>query len=103
MVRGVVLLKGKHLGTVAVYEEKAERFIVEDYYWQWNERNNLEGYEKATDVHRFTWQPHGSQFTVVSDVPDRRLKLRIRRPPLVERADVLKSVKYDDSWIEVVP
>ena len=100
--RTVVLLKGKHLGTVAVYEEKAERFVVEDYYWQWNERNNLEGYEKSTDVHRFTWQPHGSQFTVVSDVPDHRLKLRIRRPPLVERADVLRSVKYDDSWIEVV-
>lgn len=101
--RTVVLLKGKELGEFAVYEEMAEPFSVDDYYWQWNERNNLEGYEKGTDVHRFSWQPHGSQFTVVSDVPERRLKIRVRKPPLVERTAVLESVQYDDSWVEIVP
>lgn len=101
-VRTVVLMKGDDLGTVSVYEEETVQFLSREYYWQWNERGNLEGYENATDVHRFTWQPHGSQFTVVSDVPDNRLKLKIKRPPQVDPKAVLKSIKFDESWVEIV-
>jgi len=101
-VRTVVLLKGKDLSTVAVYEEDAVMFLPEEYYWEWNEQNNLEGYEKKSGIHRFSWQPHGSQFTVISEVPTQRLKLRIKRPPLVDKGAVLKSVQFDESWIEIV-
>lgn len=102
-VRTVVLLKGDALSTIAVYEEETIQFLPEKYYWQWNARGNLEGCEKGTNTHRFSWQPHGSQFTVVSDVPDNRLKLRIKRPPVISQSALLDSVAYDDSWIEIVP
>lgn len=102
-VRTVVLLKGEALSMVSVYEEDTIQFLPEKYYWQWNERGNLEGYERDTNIHRFTWQPHGSQFTVVSDVPEKRLKLRIKRPPIISQNAVLNSISYDDSWIEIVP
>ena len=77
-------------------------FEPKNYYWQVNDRGNFEGFEKMTKAHRFTWQPHGSQFTVVSDVPEKRLKLRIKRPERVSPSAVLNDVGFDPSWIEIV-
>jgi len=101
-VRTVVLIKGNALSEISVFETETVMFDASEYFWQWNERQNLEGYEKATKSHRFSWQPHGSQFTVIEDVPEKRLKLRIKRPPLVRQDAVLKSVAFDESWIEIV-
>jgi len=96
-VRTVVLIKGDKLLDLSVYEEDTVFFSPDEYEWQWNERNNLEGYSKAGSIHKFTWQPHGSQFTVISDVPDKRLKIHLKEPPKVRQGDVLKSIEYDDS------
>jgi len=101
-VRTVVLLKGENLTEVSVYEEEACLFDPKDYYWQVNDRGNFEGFENSTGAHRFTWQPHGSQFTIVSDVPEKRLKLRIKRPERVSPSAVLNDVGFDPSWIEIV-
>lgn len=100
--RTVVLIKGDDLSSVSVFEEEALRFLPEEYEWEWNQKGNLEGYLKGTDVKKFTWQPHGSQFTVTTTVPDGRLKLRIRRPALLDRDEVLKQLDFDSSWIEVI-
>ena len=100
--RTVVLIKGDGLETVSVFEEEASRFIPEDYYWEWNDNENLEGYETGTDKKKFTWQPHGSQFTISTTVPDTRLKLRIRKPPLLNKDEFLEAIKFDPSWIEIV-
>jgi len=32
--------------------------------------DNLEGYDRSGDAHVFTWQPHGSQFTIIENVPE---------------------------------
>lgn len=100
--RTVVLVKGDDLSTVSVFEEEALKFLPEDYEWEWNQKGNLEGYLKGSDVKKFTWQPHGSQFTITTVVPDNRLKLRIRRPPLLDRDEVLTQLKFDPSWVEIV-
>lgn len=100
--RTVVLIKGEDLSTVSVFEEEALKFLPEEYEWEWNQKGNLEGYLKGTDVKKFTWQPHGSQFTITTNVPDNRLKLRIKRPPLLDREEVLEQLKFDPSWIEIV-
>ena len=100
--RTVVLIKGEDLSTVSVFEEEAVKFLPEDYRWEWNQRGNLEGYEKSTNEKRFTWQPHGSQFTITTIVPDNRLKLRIKQPPLWDRDAVLTQLKFDPSWVEIV-
>lgn len=72
--RTVVLAKGEDLSTVSVFEDEALKFLPEEYEWEWNQKGNLEGYLKGTDVKKFTWQPHGSQFTVTTNVPEQRLK-----------------------------
>lgn len=102
ITRTVVLIKGTDYREFSVFEEEALRFEPENYFWEWNSNNNLEGYDKATDVKRFTWQPHGSQFTVTTKVPDNRLKLRIRAPEQLDKESVLSIVNFDPSWVEVV-
>ncbi len=101
-LRTVVLIKGPDLTTLSVYEEETVMFSPEKYYWQWNEKKNLEGYENDTRIHRFTWQPHGSQFTIVSDVPANKLCIRLRKPPSIPEEKVLNAIKFDESWVEIV-
>jgi len=86
----------------AVFEFETILYRVEDYWWQWNERNNLEGFSKKSNQHIFTWQPHGSQFTIIEEVPDDRLAIRIKKPPVVDRDEILKAIKFDESWIEII-
>lgn len=101
--RTVVLVKGDGLETVSVFEEEALRYLPEEYYWEWNSNGNLEGYENATDKKKFTWQPHGAQFTISTIAPENRLKLRIKKPPVLDKNGLLEAIKFDSSWIEVVP
>lgn len=101
-VRTVVLIKSDNLLEVAVFEFETILYRVENFKWQWNERNNLEGFTKDSKQHIFTWQPHGSQFTIIEDVPNDILAIRIKQPPQVDRDDILKAIKFDDSWIEII-
>jgi hypothetical protein len=101
-VRTVVLVKSDDLLELAAFEFETIIYGAAGFWWQWNERNNLEGYTKGSDVHTFTWQPHGSQFTIIENVPDRRLAIRIKQPPRLDRDDVLRALKFDNSWIQVI-
>lgn len=101
-VRTVVLVKSDDLLELAAFEIETALHPVKDYWWQWNEQNNLEGFKKANDQHVFTWQPHGSQFTMIEQAPKKRLAIRIRKPPILDRDKVLASLKFDESWIEII-
>jgi len=101
-LRTVVLIKGDGLREVSVFELDTVRYLHEDYWWQWNGRRNLEGYSVSSDKHVFTWQPSGSQFTIKEDVPDERLVIRVKQPPMVNSAKVLEEIGFDDSWVEVI-
>lgn len=101
-VRTVVLIKSDDLLEAAVFEFETILYQVDDYWWQWNERNNLEGFAKSSNEHIFTWQPHGSQFTIIENVPEERLAIRIKKPPQLNRDDILNAMKFDASWIEII-
>jgi hypothetical protein len=74
---------------------------IEQVQWEWNDQGNLEGF--MNDVHRFTWQPHGSQFTIKEKVPENALKFRlIRTPDKLDKKMILKSVGFNEDWIEIV-
>ncbi len=101
-VRTVVLIKSDDMLEAAVFEFETVLYGYENYWWQWNERNNLEGFNKDDNEHLFTWQPHGSQFTIIEDVPDDRLAIRIKKPPYVDRDEILKAIKFDESWVKII-
>ncbi len=58
------------LCSITAFEFDTIMYPADQYWWQWNERNNLEGYTKTDERHLFTWQPHGSQFTIIENVPE---------------------------------
>lgn len=100
-VRTVVLLKGPNLLSASVFEFETVRFEPERVTWLWNKNNNLEGRDDF-GRHKFTWQPHGSQFTIIEDVPVTRSKFRIKPPPELSqetRDALMRLIDYDDSWI----
>lgn len=101
-VRTVVLIKSNTLEEVAVFEFETIRYDPELYYWKRNKRGNLEGYEQSSSLHKFTWQPHGSQFTIIENVLDDCLIIRIKMPKKLKKEQVLKSLGFDKSWVTIV-
>ncbi len=101
-LRTVVLIKSDDLLELSVFEYDTVFFQLDSVAWAWNKKGNLEGHLKVSGEHKFTWQPHGSQFTIIEEVPKDRLAIRIKQPPLIDRESVLSAVKFDDSWIEFI-
>lgn len=101
-VRTVVLVKSKQFNEFMVFETDTVRYDPELYYFKWNKRNNLEGYSKADDAHCFTWQPHGSQFTIIEKIPERYTAIRVKKPDKLDKVQVLNAVGYDRSWVTLI-
>lgn len=101
-LRTVVLVKSNDLSTLAVFEFDTIRYEPNRYNFEWNKRGNLEGFEKVTKEKRFTWQPHGSQFTIQETVPDKRIIIKVRKPHIVDKDKVLDALGFDKSWVTVI-
>ena len=85
-----------------IFEEEAQRFVPDDYDWNFNERGTLDGYEKATGEHRFVWQPSGSQFSIYRAVPGSARRFRIvPKVQIVDPATILAYIKYREDWIAI--
>lgn len=100
-LRTVVLVKSDDLSQVAVFEFDTVRYDHELYDFSWNKNGNLEGFDKGTSNKRFTWQPHGSQFTIIEDVPEHTMILKIKKPEPLDKTKVLEAIGFDNSWVTV--
>jgi hypothetical protein len=80
-----------------VFEFDTVRYDYELYKWEWNKNNNLVGTHKKTGEHCFTWQPHGSQFTIVEDVPEKCLVIKIKQPKTLDKESNFKS-----TWVRQI-
>ena len=101
-LRVVVLIRDMRRYRFTLFEFEAARYVPGDYEWRLNNRNNLEGYDRSSGVHRFTWQPHGSQFTVIRQVPPSACKFRITEVSYIDPEDVLTLIGFNEKWIERV-
>jgi hypothetical protein len=100
-LRTVVLIKSNDLSEVVIFEFETVRYDFELYEWTWNKNNNLVGTLKRNGEHSFTWQPHGSQFTIIEDVPQKGLVIEIKQPEPLDKDQVLKALGFDNSWVTV--
>ena len=100
--RTVVLVKSSDYSEFLVFETETIRYDPELYSFRWNSRGNLEGFSKETHEHTFTWQPHGSQFTIIEPIPSDRVHIRLRVPPKLDKQQVLQTLHYDSSWITLM-
>ncbi len=100
-VRTTVLVRGEDMLTHCLFEEDAVRYRPSDYVWSVNRNGNYEGMD-ASGRKRFTWQPHGAQFTIHVAVPPGAVKFRLKAPPKQSVETVLKGIGFNESWIDLV-
>lgn len=100
-VRTAVLVRSYDCLSYRLFEEDTQRFRTTDYHWEVNPNGNLIGLDHNNKV-CFTWQPHGSQFTIHTEVPDSAIKFQIKQPPTISKTDVLKVVEFDESWVQII-
>jgi hypothetical protein len=100
--RTVVLVKSDDLSECVMFEFETLRYEPERYSWCWNSNTNLEGSD-CEGRHRFTWQPHGSQFTILQDIPPERVAFQLRLPPPLSFDFTMKALGFDSDWITYLP
>ena len=102
-LRIVIFVRNMERREFVIFEEEAQRFIPDDYEWEYNQGGNLRGIEKLTRTHRFTWQFHGSQFTVHREVPASSRRFAITpQVPTIALEDVLAAVSFDRDWVNIL-
>lgn len=106
-LRTFVLIRNMETREFLVFEDETSRFVPANYTWQFNKpdnRGNLEGVEKTTGRHCFTWQPHGSQLTVFREIPASARKFSIKRNiPTIEPNHIFQEIGFTGDWIDLKP
>lgn len=101
-LRTNVLIRDFNSLQFCLFEFETERYNVRDYKWSKNKNGNLEGYHVETGEHTFTWQPHGSQFTIIHKVPHSAQKFQINRPPVLDFEETMERIGFDQSWVQIL-
>ena len=100
-VRTAVLVRSNDLSSYVLFEEDTGRFRTTDFHWEVNSNGNLIGLDHH-DIQHFTWQPHGSQFTIHTPVPPEAVKFSIEIPDrILNKEDALDILKFDRSWVRI--
>lgn len=100
-IRTIILVRSPDSLSFRMFEEETHRFRTTDYQWKVNPNGNLIGLDPSGAT-CFTWQPHGSQFTIHTQVPKEAIKFRIKQPPKLRKSDVLEDINFDNSWITIL-
>ena len=100
-LRLVVLMRDIENLRFAIFEYESEIFTPDNYIWKLNVRNNLDGFDAVTEEKCFTFQPHGSQFTIHRPVPASAKHFSLHRPGMITVAKILNAVGYKDSWVKI--
>ncbi|MGI6783336.1 MAG: hypothetical protein ACOX5A_03830 [Aminivibrio sp.] len=101
-LRTIVLIRNLNTMEFSLFEHDTTRYNTEEYDWRINSSRNFEGFDLIDNKHRFTWQPHGSQFTIIYDVPATTPKFRIIRPPILDFNDTMKQIGFEDDWVTIL-
>ncbi|MCY4465069.1 MAG: hypothetical protein OXE46_06000 [Chloroflexi bacterium] len=102
-LRIIVLVRNIDTREFLLFEEEAQRFVPGEYAWSYNKRRNLQGLHKQSGKHIFTWQFHGSQFTIFRDVPSSSRRFRIVPDvPTLSEAGILEAMKFTTDWIGIL-
>ena len=101
-LRTSILVRSEDLLSYTLFEEENHRYVASSYRWEENKNGNLIGIDIETGETRFTWQPHGSQFTIHTNIPKTAVKFRIKQPPKLDVEETLKQINYGEDWVEIL-
>ena len=102
-LRVAVLVRNFGARTFLLFEEDTQRYNYSEFTWAFNKNGNLVGRSQdEKETARFTWQPHGSQFTIHRTVPASAKRFSINREvPTIEPDTVLTAIGFDRDWITI--
>lgn len=100
-LRTCILVRNSDKLQFTLFEIQTSQYVPSEYEWIENKRGNFEGFGKTTQKHKFTWQPHGSQFTIKHDIPVSAIKFELKPPPTLNFEQTLKQIGFDQSWIKI--
>lgn len=100
-IRTMVLIRSEDCLSFCLYEEYTHRYASNDYQWEVNKNGNLIGKSIISNTTKFTWQPHGSQFTIHEDIPHNAVRFAIKRPPVISKDIILPTIGFESSWVEI--
>ena len=98
-LRTIVLIRDMSSFRFKLFEQQIVQFDPADYTWRLNSRRNFEGRSIQGDRHSFTWQPHGSQFTIIRQVGGSARSFAVKKPDTIDPEQVLNNLGFDDSWV----
>ena len=100
-LRTAILIRNVNTLEFTLFEEETRKYVTNEYKWKINKNGNFEGFDKTTNKHKFTWQPHGSQFTIKYTVPTSAIKFQIRRPPILDFEKTMEQIGFDETWVSI--
>ena len=100
-LRSAILIRNVNTLEFTLFETEINRFVTKEYIWSVNSNGNLEGIERTPDKHKFTWQPHGSQFTIIYTVPSSAVRFQIKRPAVLDFNKTMEQIGFDESWVSI--
>lgn len=101
-LRTSILVRSNDLLSFTLFEEENHRYVASNYRWEENPNGNLIGIDIETGSTCFTWQPHGSQFTIHTRIPQNAIKFKIKQPPKLDIEETLKQIHFNDDWVEIL-
>jgi len=101
-LRNSILIRNFNNLEFLLFEKEAKRFVTKDYVWEKNKNGNLRGVEAVSGKHLFTWQPHGSQFTINYEIPMSAKKFKIKRPKVLDFEKTMEHIGFDQSWVTIL-
>ena len=101
-VRTLVLGRSEDCLSFCLFEEDTHRFASNEFIWETNRNGNLIGKSISSGDIKFTWQPHGSQFTIHDNVPANAVRFTIKQPPVISKEVILSSINFDASWVNIM-
>lgn len=101
ILRTSVLIRSYDLLSYCLFEEENIRYRTSDYIWEVNANGNFIGKSIDNGEIRFTWQPHGSQFTIHTQVPKKASKFSIKKPPTLLKNDLLENIGFNPAWADI--
>ena len=98
-LRTIVLIRNMQTFQFKVFELPTTQFDPGDFFWRRNESSNLEGFTVDGEMHTFTWQPNGAQFTILRAVSGSARSFTIKKPDTQDPEQLLNTLGYSDDWV----
>ena len=101
-LRTSILVRNFNSMEFLLFEQETMRYNTNDFVWRANKNGNIEGFDLLSGEHRFTWQPHGSQFTILYQIPPSARRFKIKRPPVLDFEETMANIGFDSSWVTIL-